>query len=125
MYTQVSAELGVPGIFLYLAAVLWSIRTAWRVRRSASVNPRLAELAPMGSATNFPGAILTRQEKTVMGTYYGGADPARDFPFYADLYLRGKLPLDKLISMTWPLEKINEAFAEMLAGNVARGVIVF
>ena len=50
MYTQVSAELGVPGIFLYLAAVLWSIRTAWRVRRSASVNPRLAELAPMGSA---------------------------------------------------------------------------
>ena len=85
----------------------------------------LAGLAPMGSATNFPGAILTRQEKTVMGTYYGGADPARDFPFYADLYLRGKLPLDKLISRTWPLEKINEAFAEMLAGNVARGVIVF
>ncbi len=85
----------------------------------------LAGLAPMGSATNFPGAILTRQEKTVKGTYYGSADPARDFPIYADLYLRGKLPLDKLISRTWPLKKINEAFAEMLTGNVARGVIVF
>ncbi|MHC4781214.1 MAG: zinc-binding dehydrogenase, partial [Planctomycetota bacterium] len=33
----------------------------------------LSGLAPMGSATNFPAALLTRQEKSVVGSYYGTA----------------------------------------------------
>jgi Zn-dependent alcohol dehydrogenase len=84
----------------------------------------LAGLAPMGSSTDLPGAILTRQEKTVTGTYYGSAHPARDFPHYADLYLRGKLDLDGLITRTYTLGQINDAFADLLAGKLARGVIV-
>ena len=85
----------------------------------------LAGLAPMGSNTNLPGALLTRQEKTVMGTYYGTAVPARDFPFYADLFAQGRLKLDLLVSKTFSLEEINEAFGEMIGGTVARGVVVF
>jgi S-(hydroxymethyl)glutathione dehydrogenase/alcohol dehydrogenase len=84
----------------------------------------LAGIAPMGSSTNLPGAILTRQEKTVMGTYYGSAHPLRDFPLYGDLYLRGLLDLDRLVSRTYPLEQINEAYADMLAGVTARGVLL-
>ena len=45
----------------------------------------LAGLAPMGSSTNLPGAVITRQEKTVTGTYYGSAHPIHDFPHYANL----------------------------------------
>ena len=71
------------------------------------------------------GAIITRQEKTVTGSYYGGANPARDFPLYADLYRRDLLDLDRLISRTYPLERINEAYADMLGGEIARGLIVF
>ena len=85
----------------------------------------LAGLAPMGSSTNLPGAIITRQEKTIKGSYYGSASPARDFPFFADLYLQGRLDLDQLVSRTYTLEEINEAYADMLAGVVARGVILF
>lgn len=85
----------------------------------------LAGISPMGSATNLPGAIITRQEKTVTGSYYGTANTARDFPLYADLYLKGKLDLGRLISKTYALEQINEAYAEMLSGAAARGVIVF
>lgn len=85
----------------------------------------LAGLAPMGSSTNLPGAIITRQEKTIKGSYYGSASPARDFPFYAELYLQGLLNLDQLVSRTYRLEEINTAYAEMLAGEVARGVILF
>ena len=85
----------------------------------------LAGLAPMGSSTNLPGATITRQEKTVKGSYYGSASPARDFPFFADLYLQKKLDLDQLVSRTYPLEQVNEAYADMLAGVVARGVILF
>lgn len=84
----------------------------------------LAGLAPMGSSTNLPGAQITRQEKKVLGSYYGSSSPARDFPLYAELFLNGRLPLDKLITRTWRLEEINEAYAAMLAGEVARSVVV-
>jgi NDMA-dependent alcohol dehydrogenase len=85
----------------------------------------LAGIAPAGSGTNLPGALITRQEKTVLGTYYGSANPARDFPLYADLYLQGRLDLDRLVSRRYVLEQINEAYAEMLGGSIARGLIVF
>ena len=82
-------------------------------------------LAPMGSTTNLPGAVLTRTEKTVTGSYYGTSNAKRDFPRFADLYARGLLDLDRLMSKTYRLEQINEAYAEMLAGGMARGVILF
>ena len=85
----------------------------------------LVGISPMGSSTNLPGAIITRKEKTVMGSYYGSANVARDFPKFANLYLNGKLDLDRLVSKTYPLEQINEAYADMLSGEIARGVIVF
>ena len=59
------------------------------------------------------------------GAYYGAAYPVRDFPLYAELYLQGKLDLDRLVSKTYPLEQINEAYADMLGGQIARGVIIF
>ena len=80
--------------------------------------------ASMGSATNLPGAILVREEKTVKGSYYGTANPPVDFLRYADLYDQGCLPLDRLISRTYPLEEINRAFADMLSGGHRRGVIM-
>ncbi len=85
----------------------------------------LAGISPMGSQTNLPGAIITRRELTVKGSYYGTANTSRDFPLFADLYLQGKLDLDKLISKTYSLDQINEAYTDMLGGKIARGVIVF
>src|SRR5262249_13334586 len=50
----------------------------------------LAGLAPMGSATNFPSAVITRQEKVVKGSYYGSVSARRDFPLLLDLYMAGR-----------------------------------
>ena len=85
----------------------------------------LVGLSAMGSDTPLSGAKLVRQEKTVIGSYYGSAHTARDFPFMLDLYAAGKLNLDRLISRTYQLVEINEAFDAMLRGEVARGVITF
>lgn len=82
-------------------------------------------ISAMGSATNLPGSVLVRQEKTVMGSYYGTSNPAEDFTRYAQEYTRGNLPLDKLISKTYGLEDINQAYADMLSGATARGLVVF
>ena len=48
-----------------------------------------------------------------------------DIPRYVDLHMAGRLKLDELVSRTHPLEDINEAFAALKAGEVARSVIVF
>ncbi len=82
-------------------------------------------LSAMGSATNLPGAVLVRQEKTVKGSYYGTANPPLDFVKFAELYRVGKLPLDRLISKRYSLNQINDAYAEMLSGATRRGIITF
>jgi Zn-dependent alcohol dehydrogenase len=84
----------------------------------------LVGIYTMGTGTNFPSALLTRQEKRVVGSYYGSANPARDFPALARLYLDGRLDLDRLVSKTYPLEGINEAYGDLLLGRLARGVIL-
>ncbi len=85
----------------------------------------LVGLSAMESSTPISGAKLVRQEKTVIGSYYGSAHTARDFPFLLDLYAAGKLNLDRLISRTYQLADINAAFDAMLNGEVARGVVTF
>ena len=80
-------------------------------------------LSANGSATNIPGSRLVREEKTVMGSYYGTCDAKRDFPLYADYYRQGKLPLDRMVSHRYSLDEINVAYEDMLSGESIRGVI--
>ena len=84
----------------------------------------LAGLSAMGTGTNLPGAVITRQEKTVKGSYYGSVHPRRDFPAFIELYASGRLDLERLISKQYSLDQINDAYADMLTGEGARGVIV-
>lgn len=85
----------------------------------------LAGLAAMNSRTEFAAAALTRQEKKIIGSYYGSTVPARDFPLYGQYFLDGKLALDRLISKTYPAQRVNEAFDDMRCANIARGILVF
>lgn len=39
--------------------------------------------------------------------------------------MTGRLKLDELVTRTYPLEGINEAFAAMKAGAVARSIVMF
>ena len=85
----------------------------------------LVGTAPDGSRVNLPGAIITRAEKTVRGSFYGSVNPERDIPALLRLYAAGQLNLEQLITRRYQLSQINEAFADMNGGDVARGVIVF
>jgi S-(hydroxymethyl)glutathione dehydrogenase/alcohol dehydrogenase len=48
-----------------------------------------------------------------------------DLPYYLDLYRRGELMLDELVSQRIPLDEINEGYAAISDGSVARSVVVF
>jgi S-(hydroxymethyl)glutathione dehydrogenase/alcohol dehydrogenase len=68
---------------------------------------------------------LVLTQKTVMGVLYGDARPRNDIPTMLKLYETGKLKLDELVTRTYTLDQINEAYADMLAGKIIRGVIEF
>ena len=69
--------------------------------------------------------FLPLLEKRLLGCWYGSADVHRDIPRLLALYRAGKLKLDALVTRTYRLEEINEAFAAMNSGANARGVILF
>jgi Zn-dependent alcohol dehydrogenase len=71
----------------------------------------------------LPALSIPRMERRVLGSIYGSSRPERDFPLILDLYRRGRLPLDKLVSHRLPLEQIDEAFALMHDGEARRAVI--
>jgi S-(hydroxymethyl)glutathione dehydrogenase / alcohol dehydrogenase len=63
--------------------------------------------------------------KTLKGAFYGSARFRIDMPTLVDLYMAGKLKLDELITRTYPLERINDAFEAMKRGEVARSIVKF
>jgi alcohol dehydrogenase len=50
--------------------------------------------------------------------------PSRDIPHYIELYQRGRLPVDRLVSGTSPLPDINRGFDLLNAGQAVRHVII-
>ena len=81
-------------------------------------------IPPFGSEMTINAGELVYQEKTLKGSYYGTARPHADMPRLLDLYLAGRLPIDRLVSRSYPLDKVNEAYAALLAGEVARSVLL-
>jgi len=103
---------GVPGIVAQAYA---------SVRRGGTVVA--VGLPAEGLTADLPASDLPREEKIVTGSFYGSCNPQVDMPRVLDLYMEGKLPLDRLVTRTYALEQINEAFAAMNSGEVARAVI--
>ena len=59
------------------------------------------------------------------GSAFGGARGRTDVPKIVDWYMDGKIAIDPMITHTLPLERINEAFDLMHAGESIRSVVVF
>jgi S-(hydroxymethyl)mycothiol dehydrogenase len=57
-------------------------------------------------------------------SWYGDCLPSRDFPMLIDLYLQGRLDLDRFVSETITLDDVEEAFHRMERGEVLRSVVV-
>jgi len=68
---------------------------------------------------------ITAEARTIVGSYLGSAVPARDIPFYAQLWREGKLPVESLISSHIRLEDINEGMDTLADGNAVRQIILF
>tara|TARA_Y100000817_G_scaffold311895_1_gene304807 strand:- start:2 stop:1084 length:1083 start_codon:yes stop_codon:yes gene_type:complete len=61
---------------------------------------------------------------TLKSSWYGDCLPSRDFPMLIDLYLQGRLELDRFVSETISLDEVEEAFHKMERGEVLRSVVI-
>jgi S-(hydroxymethyl)glutathione dehydrogenase/alcohol dehydrogenase len=80
-------------------------------------------LAPTGAMARFEPRALAEAEQRIFGSNYGSVRPALDFPFLADLYVSGRLKIDELITVRRPLEEVEDAFDDMIAGRVIRTIL--
>jgi S-(hydroxymethyl)glutathione dehydrogenase / alcohol dehydrogenase len=79
---------------------------------------------PAADATlTLPALPIPRMERRVLGSIYGSSRPARDFPALLELYRRGRLPLDRLVSRRLPLDAVEEAFGVLRGGKSLRVVL--
>lgn len=54
----------------------------------------------------------------------GSCVPSRDIPRFIAMFRQGRLPIDRLLSSTGPLDEINAAFDRLDQGEVVRHVIL-
>jgi S-(hydroxymethyl)mycothiol dehydrogenase len=57
-------------------------------------------------------------------SWYGDCLPSRDFPMLIDLYLQGRLQLDRFVSEKITIEEVENAFLKMERGEVLRSVVI-
>ena len=61
---------------------------------------------------------------SLKSSWYGDCLPSRDFPMLIDMYLSGRLPLEKFVSEKIAIGDVEAAFAKMHSGDVLRSVVV-
>ena len=101
-----TVELAIESLPIGGAAVLVGL-TAFEARASFGVYP------------------LVDGARRILGSNYGFADPAVDFPRYAALHLAGRLPIDRLIDRRIGLDDLEPAFDRLRSGQGLRQVVVF
>ena len=74
-----------------------------------------AEVSPM---------LLVAGDRTLRGSFMGSSVPQRDIPRYIELWRRGKLPIERLVSGTAGLDGLNAAMDALASGNALRTVIL-
>lgn len=99
------------------------------IEQAIAVLPRggtavLMGLTPFGRRASFEAFPFVDASQRILGSNYGFAVAAVDFPRYAELHLAGRLPIEKLVDARIGLEDVEDAFDRMRRGEGVRRVIV-
>jgi S-(hydroxymethyl)glutathione dehydrogenase/alcohol dehydrogenase len=101
-----------------------TVRQAVRMTRKGGTTVMVG-VVPAGTDVELPGADIVLRGKTILGCMMGSNRFRVDIPRYVDLYLRGQLKLDEMISARVPLEQVNDALDALRQATAARSVVVF
>jgi S-(hydroxymethyl)glutathione dehydrogenase / alcohol dehydrogenase len=82
-------------------------------------------MPPSGETFGVVAVDLVHNDVRIVGSKMGSARLELAVPWLAELYSKGGLKLDELITARYPLERINHAIADARTGDALRNVIVF
>ncbi len=82
-------------------------------------------ITPAESRISVDANEMVYAEKTLVGSLYGSARPRIELPLYIEMHRQGVLRLEELLTRTYPLAAVNEAYEDLENGKLARGLIVF
>ena len=85
----------------------------------------LVGLTPFGVRASFDVFPFVDGSRRILGSNYGFAVAAVDFPRYAELHLAGRLPIDRLVDRRIGLDGIEDAFERMRRGEGLRSMVTF
>ncbi len=85
----------------------------------------LVGVSPTTAEVTVPTLPLVYEERVLTGSLYGSAAPKSDIPRLIDLYRAGSLKLDELLTRSYPIEEINEAYDALQSGETLRSVVTF
>ncbi|MEA2653265.1 MAG: S-(hydroxymethyl)glutathione dehydrogenase / alcohol dehydrogenase [Chloroflexota bacterium] len=85
----------------------------------------LVGMTPFEARASFAVYGLVDGSRRIIGSNYGFAEPAIDFPRYAALHLAGRLPVERLIDRRIELDDLEGAFDRLRAGEGLRQVVTF
>jgi S-(hydroxymethyl)glutathione dehydrogenase/alcohol dehydrogenase len=85
----------------------------------------LVGMTPFGARASFEVFPFVDGGRRIVGSNYGSAVPAVDFPRYAQLHLEGRLPVDRLVTERIGLDDVEAAFDRMRRGEGVRSVVEF
>jgi S-(hydroxymethyl)glutathione dehydrogenase/alcohol dehydrogenase len=101
-----------------------TVEQAWSSLRKAGTCVAIG-IGSIKESISVNALMLPMLEKRLLGCWYGSANVHVEVPKLLALYRRGKLKLDELVTRTYPLSAVNEAFADLSSGTNARGVVTF
>jgi S-(hydroxymethyl)glutathione dehydrogenase/alcohol dehydrogenase len=84
----------------------------------------LIGMIPVGTKIELHGPDFLR-ERRIQGCMMGSNRFRTDMPRLIEFYLQGRLHLQEMVSARIRLDEINDGFAALKTGGVARSVIVF
>ena len=99
-----------------------TIRLAWDTLAPGGTAV-VVGVSPAGTEVSLP-ALEFLSEKSVIGSYYGSADPAQTLPGLIDLVRDGRLDLADVVSDLITLDDVEAAFERLRRGEGDRSVVI-
>jgi S-(hydroxymethyl)glutathione dehydrogenase/alcohol dehydrogenase len=99
---------------------LQALALRWTRNGGATV---LVGMPPTGAKLEVDPFDFTNREKTLTGTIAGSVEPALALPQLVEHVRAGRLELESLVGPVFPLEQVNEALEESLAGSPGRVLV--
>jgi Zn-dependent alcohol dehydrogenase len=63
--------------------------------------------------------------QTLMGTVFGSQSPRVQVPNLLNLFEKGQLMIDEIVTREYSLDEVQQAYEDQAAGTIVRGVVKF